>query len=536
MLRKIIDILGYVGLAALFGGYFYYSLNNQWDWKAQASIYGGAVVLLIYLGANLPRIRAGLTSRTGRYGSAAGAAVLLTVAILVLINFLNFRHHRRFDLTEQKLHSLAAQSQKVVENLETPVRIIGFFQDAEGGRSFQDLMTEYRYASSKIEYEVVDPQKDPAKVSQYEIQRNGQVVVNSGSRTEIVEDFTEEKITNAVIKVTRKGEKYVYFLQGHGERDLTDREAEGFSLVQEAIEKQNYKVAPYNLAQENTIPENATVMISGGPKVNFFPNEVDLLKRHLAQGGKFFLLVDPQTDFSMGDFLGEYGLSLDDNVVIDASGIGQLFGLGGGTPLVAEYASHPITQEMGRIMTFFPMARGISTTTSSLGYETQKLLSTSERSWGETRLAGQSVRFDEGEDKEGPLELAVLAVLSMDSNEEEPEGIGSEGEKDGSAGEQVLAPGGAGEESGREARFVLFGDSDFATNGYFNQAANGDLFLNVVSWLAEDTDLVAVRPKNPENRRVNLTMRESKLIFWGTVIFLPLATLILGMSVWFRRR
>ena len=535
MLRKIIDILGYVGLAGLFGGYFYYSLNNQWDWKAQASIYAGALILLIYLGANLPRIRAALTSRTGRYGSAAGAAVLLTVAILVLINFLNFRHHKRFDLTEDKTHSLAAQSQKVVENLEAPVRIIGFFQEEEGGTRFQDLMAEYRYASSKIEYEVVDPQKEPSKVAQYEIERNGQVVVSSGSKREIVEDFSEEKITNAVIKVTRKGEKYVYFLQGHGERDLTDREAEGFSLVQEAIEKQNYQVAPYNLAQENKIPEDATVLVSAGPKVNFFPNEVDLLNGYLAQGGKFFLLVDPQNDFSMGDFLAAYGLSLDENVVIDASGIGQLFGLGGGTPLVAQYASHPITQEMGRIMTFFPMARAISTATSSLGYETQKLLTTSDRSWGETRLAGESVSFDEGEDKEGPLDLAVLSVLSVDNSDGASEEDASEGEDEGSESDQ--AGGDSGEEgSGREARFVLFGDSDFASNGYFDQAANGDLFLNVVSWLAEDTDLVAVRPKNPENRRVNLTMRESKLIFWGTVIFLPLATLILGMSVWFRRR
>ncbi|MFQ5930511.1 MAG: GldG family protein, partial [Acidobacteriota bacterium] len=364
--------------------------------------------------------------------------------------------------------------------------------------------------------------------------RNGQVVVMSGPKKEIVDDFSEEKITNAIIKVTRKEEKVVYFLQGHGERDINDTEAQGFSAARETIEKQNYQVKAYNLAQENELPEDATVIVSAGPKVDFFPNEEKLIREFLTSGGKFLLLVDPETEFDMSDFLAEYGLGLGQNVVIDASGLGQLFGLGAAAPLVAEYADHPITEELAGVMTFFPLAQNITTSESSLGYETVGLAKTSSRSWAEANLREGRASFDEGEDVEGPLDLAAVATHSAAEKSEET-GKGEE-EQESTDEEESSDREESSESVQREARFVLYGDSDFATNAYFDAGANGDLFLMTVSWLAEETDLIAIRAKDPENRRIEVTFSQSRLLFWGTVVLLPLATLVLGISVWYRRR
>ena len=533
MLRKIVDSFGYLGLAALFAGFVYYSAN-QWDWKAQAAVYGGVGLIGAYLAANFSTIRSALRTRAVRYGSAAGLTVLLALGILILASFLNFRHHKRIDLTEEQLYSISDQSRKVVENLDTEVEITGFFR-GEGGRlNFQDLMKEYRYASSKLSYEIVDPEEDPGKTSQYEITRNGQVVVMSGAKKEIMDDFSEEKITNAIIKVTRKEEKVVYFLQGHGERDINDTEAQGFSAAREAIEKQNYQVKAYNLAQENELPEDATVIVSAGPKVDFFPNEEKLIREFLTSGGKFLLLVDPETEFDMSDFLAEYGLGLGQKVVIDASGLGQLFGLGAAAPLVAEYADHPITEELAAVMTFFPLAQNITTSESSLGYKTVGLAKTSSRSWAEANLREGRASFDEGEDVKGPLELAAVATHSAAQKSEE---TGKGEEEEGSTDEEESSDREESSESvQREARFVLYGDSDFATNAYFDAGANGDLFLMTVSWLAEETDLIAIRAKDPENRRIEVTFTQSRLLFWGTVVLLPFVTLVLGISVWYRRR
>ena len=533
------EMLAYLGLAALIGGYFYYNVNSLWDWKTQVAIYGGAVLLLLYLVLNFSKIRTAFASRTGRHGTAAGVTLILVISILALLNFLNFRHSKRIDLTENQLYALSSQSQKVVENLDGEMQVIGFFQDEAATRSFKDLMEEYRHASSQISYEIVDPQKEPEKVAQHDIQRQGQVVVVAGARSEIVDEFSEEKITNTIIKLTREGEKVVYLLTGHGERDPEESGPEGLSMAKEMVEKQNYVVKPYNLAQENKLPDDATVLLSAGPRVNFLPNEVSLLNEYLKTGGKFLLLLDPETDFAMDDFLAAYGLAVEKHVVIDASGVGQLFGLGVAAPIVATYEEHPITDEMRGVMTFFPMARGVKTVDGSLGYETKTIMSTSERSWGETNLDGNRAAFDEGEDTQGPVALAAVATLSVKGSES-PQGseqdAGSAADKAEESEGVAEADEKAAETKGGESRFVLFGDSDFATNAYFASSANGDMFRMTVSWLAEDSDLMAIAPKNPENRRINLTQSQSRLMFWATVILLPLSTLVFGLAVWFRRK
>lgn len=532
MLRRLLDEFVYIGPAVACAGYVYFSVSGRWDWKAQALVYGGCALFLVYVAVNFQKIRAGLKSRSVRHGAASGLAVLLAFGILALANFLNFRHHKRIDLTENQLFALSTQSRKVVENLKSEVRVIGFFQDEPGARKFEDLVKEYQYQASKLKFEVVDPQKDPGKVDQYDVRRNGQVVVTHGTKAEIIEDATEEKITNAIIKVTREGEKVVYFLQGHGERDIQDTNAQGFSVMREGIENQNYRVKTYNLAQENRLPEDVAVMVSAGPQVSFLPTEVELLKDFLASGGAFLLLVDPKTDFAMNDFLGAYGLGLEENLVIDTSGIGQLFGLGPAAPLVAEYANHALTKELQGIMTFFPLSQSVTTSPSSLGYETEKLLSTSPHSWGETNLGTKEASFEEGKDLQGPLHLAAVATYSADpksdGDSQEPAEENQKSTEQGQTSE--------GAEQQEETRFVLFGDSDFATNAYFSSAGNGDLFLMAISWLAADTDLVAIRPREPENRSVNLSLSQNRVAFWSSVVLLPLVTLILGINVWYRRR
>lgn len=550
MTSKILNSLGSFGLALLLAGFFYYSVTDQWDWKAQLGIYGGLAFLAVYVATNLGRIRIFLRTRSFRYGGMALLTLVMVFAILALLNFLNFRHHKRIDLSENQLNELSGQTQKVLKNLDRDIQVIGFFEDRPNSRAreFQDRLKEFRYLSSRVGYEVVNPQEEPGKVSQFEITRNGQVVVASGPSKEILDDFSEEKLTNAIIKVTREEAKTVYFLQGHGERDLEDTDPQGLSSAKEGIERQNYLVRTYNLAQENQLPEDATVLVSAGPRVNFFPNEVQLLESYLTSGGKLFLLIDPQTDFAMDDFLAQFGVKLGHDVVIDASGLGRLLGLGAAAPLVAEYADHPITRDLNQVMTFFPLAQSVEATESSLEFQSSYLLRSSERSWGEIDLSGEEVTFDEGIDQPGPLNLAVVSTKSVEAEQtaepESEEGLSDQSDAQTSDDEAPADAASAEEEdleeplekSAGEARLVVFGDSDFALNNYFDSSANGDLFLNVVSWLAEDTDLISVRPKSPTSRTLTLTVSESRLLFWALVVLLPAATLVVGVTVWTRRR
>ncbi|MGW8182111.1 MAG: DUF7088 domain-containing protein, partial [bacterium] len=227
MQRKIVNGVGNVGLVLMIAGLLYYAVNSVWDWKAQVAIYGGIGLILVFALLNFGEIRRFFGTRMGRMGTTALATFLLVLAILVLLNFLNFRHHKRIDLTETQVHSLSAQTKKILEGLDQKIDVVGFFQEPSEAARFQDTIQEYHYLSPKLEFEIVDPQENPGRVGQYQITRDGQVVVASPEKREIVDDPTEEKITNAIIKVTRDEEKVVYFLTGHGERSSGDSGEEG---------------------------------------------------------------------------------------------------------------------------------------------------------------------------------------------------------------------------------------------------------------------------------------------------------------------
>ncbi|MEE8586360.1 MAG: Gldg family protein [Acidobacteriota bacterium] len=561
MRENLVKHLGTAGLVLIIAGYFLYSVSNQFDWRAQAGIFGGAALILIYLAANFRLIRQALSSRQGQHGSMAGATLLLVVGILVLVNFLSFKNHKSFDLTEGGLYELSGQSKQLVENLHEELKITGFFTSAPGGQQFRDMMEKYQQASSQLQFEVIDPEEDVAAASRYEIKGNGLAVVESGAKKETIDLLSfqggwqpdnEERITNAIIKVTRSRDKTVYFLQGHGERDIEDSRDEGFSMVAEALRKQNYQVETWNLALQDKLPESADVLVSAGPQVNFLPAEALLIRQFLAPGGKFFLLVDPQSDFDMNEgFLEDYGLALNQDIVLDVSGTGQLYGLGAAAPLAGSYADHPITAKLGNILTFYPRSQSISVSEGSLGYDRVELVKTTPQSWGEKDLEAEEVEFNQDVDRPGPLTLAAAATKTVAAEEESsaaPE-ESREGTEDGGA----EAEGGEGEDEGqeealrdesqdeeadqsRESRLVLFGDSDFATNQYFGISRNGDVFLLTVQWLAEDTDLLAIRPRSQTDRRVNLTAAQSQLIMWITAALIPLATLVVGFMVWSSRR
>ena len=520
-MRKIIDNLGYLGAVVLLAALFQYALNNVWSTLVQVGVYGGLGLIVFYLAAKAPEIASALSTRGGKQGSTAGLVLVLVLGILGLVNFLNHRHHERIDLSEGSLNSLSEQSLRLAENLTRDVQLIGFYIDPGQAQGFEEVVQEYRFSSPRITYEIVDPQRNPGKVSLYQIERSGQIVVASGNNSQTIDSFDEQQITNAIIKVTRDEQKAVYFLQGHGERSMADSGEEGYLAIKGAVEKQNYHVQELNLAQGAVIPEDARILIVAGPKSNFLPGEQELIEAYLATGGKLFLLVDPDSGFQMNDFLGRYGILIDDNTLIDTSLESRLAGLGPAAPLVSSYAPHPITENLLEI-TFFPFARGLELVESDLGYDVTTLFSSSGRTWGEVDLEGEEVEFNQGRDKEGPLAIAMLSSKSSAA-----EDAGSPGYSEDPTVDIKSEP---------DSRLLVIGDSDFASNKYVDAVGNSDLFLNIVSWLAEDEDLVAVRPKDPTRRQVTLTARDSRLLFFGSVVFLPLAVLVTGISIWYRRR
>jgi ABC-type uncharacterized transport system involved in gliding motility auxiliary subunit len=513
--------------------YVWYSIQGVWDLRVQIAFYGGLVLTLAMIRLSFGQIKASFRRRSTQYGTNTVVMVLMVVGLLAMVNFLAKKYQERWDLTSAKLYSLSDQTEKLVTGLKAEVEIIHF--DKEPNPVLDDLMKEYVALNpSALSYRRVDPQAEPGLARKFEVNRFGDIVVVSGEKRESVESAQEEEITNTILKVTREQDKVIYFTKGHNEADVENSQEErGYAAAKQAIENQNYRVESINLAEAGSIPDDCSALVIAGPAVALLPTETALIDRYVDAGGKVLLLLDPDLDSGMEELLEKWKIGVEDDIVVDSSGLGQLFGMGPAAPLVTSYESHPITEDLNNTMTFFPEARSLKTVDhEDSSFSSRALLRTSERSWGEKNLVEGAAEFNQGEDIEGPVVLGVVSTLAVSSAAGDSNGAQEENGGEDSGREEAEKD----RSFGKEARVVVIGDSDFANNAFLRHQRNGDLFLNAVSWLAEDEDLISVRPKNSENRSVQMTPAHSRILFWVTMVALPGAALGLGLLVWSRRR
>ncbi len=500
--QEISRLAGFVGVAMVIAGYVRQSIQGIWGWFNLTLLIAGGVLILASIILNFGAIMGFFRGRTGRLGTNTIILSVAVIAILGILNFLGFRHHKRFDLTTEGLYTLSDQSKKILSGLQKDVKVIRF--DKVDDQRLSDQMAEFKYVSTRLSYERIDPQQKPEIARQYNVQRMGETIVATGERIERPQDVGEQDLINAIMKVTRDKLKTICFVEGHGEKDLAGAEAEGYSSIDKGLKSENYETKSINLVSTNMVPAECSVLVLAGPKKTLFPQEAAMIGKYLDEGGKAMVLIDPEVDSGLNDLLKSWNIMLGNDTVIDVSGVGRLFGTGPAVPLVSNYVSHPITKDMGRTGTFFPLARSVKTGEAA-GGETllTELLKTSDASWAETELKGNEAKFDEGKDTKGPINLGVAASRKI---------------------------------ADKEARLVVIGDSDFASNNYVRLAGNGDLFLNTTNWLAQDEDLISIRPKSATNRSVTMTEGQQKLFFWLTVLLMPLAVIGAGAYIWWKRR
>jgi len=439
------------------------------------------------------------------------------LGILVFVEAISARHSARLDLTAGKRFTLSEQTSKILKNLEKPVRITAFYQEASPqAEEARDLLDQYAYASRKFSFKFVDPDRFPGEARRYKISAYGTLVLGSETREEKITQATEQELTNALLRVTRKGEKVVYLTTGHDEKSTENYGKDGYSGVKKAIEDQNYVVRDLLLMRAEEVPADASVLIIAGPRKTFFPEEIYTLKRFIDQGGHLLILIDPETDTGLRGFLKSCGIEVGRDLIVDK--LSRLFGADYLTPIVSQYAGyHPITKNF-KAASFFPLARSVSAAKDLPQHvQNTELAKTGPSSWSETDLVmlkKGNASFDNKKDTMGPIPVAVVSTIQHETKE------GKDGQND--------VP--------RPARIVVFGDSDFACNSYLNLSGNRDLFMNTLSWLAEEEDLIAIRPKKRESQPVVLSYIQGRVIFWTSVVLLPATVMIFGIVVLRLRR
>ena len=349
--------------------------------------------MLAYTLGQWREIASVFSRRQARYGTLTGVSVLVVLGILVAINYIGSRQNKRWDLTANKQFGLSDQSRNVMSKLDAPLQMLAFEKEDQVQR-LQDRLKEYQYASKQISIDYIDPDKKPTVAKQNQVQQYGTIVINYKGRTERVTTDTEQDVTNAIIKVVSGQQRKVYFTQGHGEKDIAGSDRESYSGIVGALGRENYGTDKVVLAQQGAVPDDASVVVVAGPKTDFFPQEIDAVKKYLDKAGKLLLLIDPPEKpdgpplKNLMALAHDWGMDLGNDIVVDVSGMGQFLGTDASVPVAASYPSHAITKNGAfRMLTAYPMARSVTPVSGGVnGHIAQGFVQTSARSWAETDI------------------------------------------------------------------------------------------------------------------------------------------------------
>ncbi len=501
VIKHLLPILGILGAGTGIGGLL---LPHT---TAQSTVFlleGIALVcLVIYFAGNWTRLKTFSGSRATRLGFNGILAILLMAGILTIINVLVIRHGGRWDLSETRNFSLAPQTLQVLGQLGQDVRVLVFTHERSPGfRMYRDLLEGYAYSSPRISVTYVDPEKEPGLARKYEISKIDTAVFESGERTVHVPKPGESNLTSALIRVTTADAKRLVFLEGHGERQITNQERGGLSLARQHLEAQGYRIARGSIRKNPALLDDAAVLIIPGPRESVEPEELTHVANFTAKGGRVLLLLDPQAPNGLEEWMAQWGLTLGPGIVVDPEDrVAQ------GSPtalLVRRFTNHPITRGFTSPV-LLPVLQPVSfERVPDTNLEFTALLQSSEESWAETNFVETTPEFDEGVDAKGPFGLA--GALSRKRTGLEP------------------AP-----------AMVVIGNSAFASNTYLQFPGNTDFLFNAVAWLANEHTLISVSPKESAFPPFIPNPTQEHMLFAVQVFSVPFLILLLGLTVWRQR-
>lgn len=453
-----------------------------------------------------------LKARQTKYAAYAAVYILVVVTIIAIVNVLANRYNKSYDATTNKRYSLSEQTAKIVKGLNQDATITYFDQSTRFDRA-KDLLDQYKDLSPKVRVAYVDPDKSPQVAREAGIRNYGTVVVQIGLKKEEAQSMTEEGITGAFIRDLKNNTRTVCFVTGHGERQIDDSDRTGYSRFRDLLKKDEYSSKSIDLLQKAEVPGDCTAVVVGGPGSDYQQPEVDAIKKYVEDGGRALFLLDPPLKMGrseitdndgLSNVLSGWGVTLDKDLILDLNPIGQLAGLGPQVALVTSYDPHPIVNEMKGTATGFPISRSLEV--KNTGKTTvEKLFDSSSSSLATENLTSPQVDVRDPKNKKGPLTIAAAGTYNT--------------------GKQ-----------NSQGRFVVVGSSDWASNSFINFNGNHDLAVNMVNWLASDEDLISIRPKEPEDRRVTMTRAQMNLVRTTSQFLLPLAVVVWGVSVWWKRR
>ncbi len=520
-LRALGTFLGACG-AVVFGTsvVFSFAFPGASSWLTLGPIAVSLVALAFWLAVSYKKLTERLSQRSGVFFLFTVVSAVFLVGLMTGIFWLLSQTPLSWDLTARGIHGLSEQTRKVLDRLDAPVRITAFHEKGSPELMKLDALVEsYQRHSERVEYRTFSPTRDLEEVSRYGVVEAGpRVFVESHwddpaaarmSRFSI--DLRalnhEEELTNAIMKAVQRARPRIYMLTGHREAGPADPSPSGYDGTVKDLVAEGYDVLSLSLISEKKIPADAAALLIAGPQQALLEPEVAEIRRFLEQGGAAAILLEPGVEHGLGSLLQSYGVQVNDDLVIDLSPFGTMFGGGPTTAIATDFGQHPVTAALEGANTVFSRARSLSVNPGTQA-AALSLVRTGKYAWGETDVVDDNaeVAWNEGEVR-GPVTLAVAAEVLRDRQDERP-----------------------------PVRLLVTGDASFGANQYRSLSANRNLFLNAMGWLTSQEDKIAIRPKTRGANLIVLTPGQREGIAFFVLYILPVLLLSLGLGIWLVRR
>jgi len=437
----------------------------------------------------------------------SGVFLLLFITLLAVLAWLSNRYPVTFDMSANQRNSLSQETSRLLENVDYPLQVTLFVKPQNNRKSLLETLFErYRQLQPNIRFQSLNPDLHPDLLRAHDIRFDGEVLLEYQGRSEKISQISETNVSNAIQRLLRQGDRWLVFLQGHGERNPYGEANHDYSQYATQLAGKGISVETLNLTQTRNLPDNTDVLVLASPKVALLPGEITMLSDYIEEGGNFLWFADPEQALDGLEELGEsFATGFVPGIIVDPNG--QLLGLERvDFTVVGEYPRHPVTRNLNSL-SLFPQAQGLEFYGDDR-WQRQNFLQTDARSWSETGpLQGEIFPGDNDDETSGPLTIGMSLARQL--------------ERDGQQFEQ---------------RVIIVGDADFLSNRYLANGNNLDIGINLINWLSHDDRLISISPRPAPDTRLELSSQQQLAIAIFFLLALPLGLLACGLRIWLKRR
>lgn len=444
--------------------------------------------------------------------------VLVFLALVVMLGYLSSQYRWAKDITQANRNILTQGSVNVLKQMQGDINITVFAtnDDANNGDTFRkgmlDFVARYQREKKNVFIKFVNPSEEPKLAQEAGVKVDGETIVEYNKRSEhITPPFAEQEMTNLLVRLSRTNNQPVMYLDGHGERLLQGLKNHDLGEFGKQLESKGFKFANPDLTIAQAVPANGAMLVIASPQVDISAVEAKKIKAYLENGGNVLWLLDDDNLHGLQEVAEYLGIKVSPGIVVDRAA--EQYGADPKMAFASLYGDHPITRNF-MLRTVFPEAHEVDGQASDdLGWKVGRLIDVAPNGWLESDKVppgaqNLKVRFDQGKDKAGPINVGVAL-------------------------ERVYGKKGQ--------RVVVVGNANFLANTFITNGGNLDLGINIINWLAGDDRLITIQPMPLKDINVTIPATDQgRLVAWSVFhafqYFIPVGLFVAGLLLWWKRR